>query len=94
MIKHQSLLKRRDISLTGAIILISQALTSFHSSHRLSKEMEAFKASFLQLKIDQEKFFVKKEELKTVVTKLDSVKKELTELNEQIKQAETSHANH
>ncbi len=66
-------IKRSEFGLAGAIIILAQALTNFHSSTGILQEVESLKASVHQLKVDQEKYLVKKDEFKQLVTKLDKV---------------------
>lgn len=81
-------LKRRDMGLASAIIVIAQVLSNFQSSQSLSKNVSddilKLRKEFDQARIEHEQFFVKKEELKKVVAKLDSMNSKLKVINKQI----------
>lgn len=70
------------MGLAGAIIVVSQIITqyfsSFHSTKNISVELE-------QIRLDQEKYFAKKDEVEKVSLKIDSLKKDLSEMNNKIK---------
>ncbi len=74
-------LRKRDMGLAGAIIVIAQAITQefyrFHSVNDISDELREIRA-------DQEKYFVKKSELKKFAQKIDDLKKEIARLNSKI----------
>lgn len=84
-----SALKRRDIGLAGAIITLAQVLSSLHSSRNLSFEIDQLKAEFHLSKREQEKYFVKKEELKKVVTKLGRIDEKLAKISQQMNSMNT-----
>lgn len=78
-------LNRRDMGLTGALIVIAQVISSFHSTSNLSRDIDEMRQEFVQVKSDTEKYFVKKEELGKVVVKLDKMNDQLVKIGKQIK---------
>lgn len=77
-------LKRRDVGLAGAIIILSQFLSGLQSSNKVSDEIIKFKDEYHQSQVDLEKFFVRKSELSKVVKKLDKMNDQLVQMNEKI----------
>lgn len=77
-------IKRRDMGIAGALIVISQFISSFQSSQSVSSEISKFKEDFNQLKVDREQYFVRKTDLAPVLTKLDSLNEQLVKLNEKV----------
>lgn len=78
-------LKRTDMGLTGAVIILCQVISSFQSSRNLSQEIDQLKSAFHEEKAEHEKYFVKKEELGEVSLKLDKMSKRLFVIQKQIK---------
>lgn len=76
--------KRRDIGIAGALIVLAQAITSSKSADSINLQIEELKKSFIAAKIEREQFFVRKEELKGVVTKLDKLEIEIAKIGERI----------
>lgn len=77
-------LKKRDMGIAGAIIVLSQVISNFQSSKSISEEFKDLKNQFIQLQLDQEKYFVKKSDMKKVVSQLDKMNEELSKINDQI----------
>jgi Ser-tRNA(Ala) deacylase AlaX len=75
-------LRRRHMGLAGAIIIISQVITQYFSSSHSNKNISE---ELLQMKINQEKYFVKKEELEQVSSKIDKMRKDLADMNDKIR---------
>lgn len=78
-------LRKSDMGLTGAIIILCQVISSLQTSRNLSSEFDELKFQFLNAKAEQEQYFVKKEELKKVSFKLDSMNDRLDIIQKQIK---------
>lgn len=85
MEQQQSPLRKRDMGLAGAIIVLAQVLSSFQTSRNLSNEMDQLKSEFQIVRFEQEKYFVKKKELKNVIVKLDSMKVQLAGIRQQLR---------
>lgn len=85
-------MKKKDMGIASAVIVLAQFLSTFQSSHNVSGEIRDLKRSIEHVKIEQEKYFVRKEELKTVVTKLDHLASELSRMNDQIKSMRKDYA--
>jgi hypothetical protein len=75
-------LRRRHMGLAGGIIIVSQIITQYFSSSHSTKNIYE---EVRQIRSDQEKFFVKKEELESVSHKLDRLRKDLSEMDDRIK---------
>ncbi len=78
-------IKRGEMGIAGAIIVISQVLSQFQITRNTGKEVDELKQEFRQVKIDQEKYFVKKEEMRLVVNKLEQMASELASMTREIK---------
>ncbi len=76
--------KKRDMGLAGAIIVISQLISNVQSSNKVSDEIIKFKDEYHQSQVDLEKFFVRKSELSKVVKKLDKMDDRLSQMNQKI----------
>lgn len=83
--RGSSQLKKRDMGLAGAVIVLAQVISNFQSTRNLSNEIDQLKTEFHQVRSDQEQYFVKKEELKVVTVKLDSMSGQLSKIRNQIK---------
>lgn len=70
-------LRRRHMGLAGAIIVVAQVITQFfsssHSNKNISEELQ-------QIRADQEKYFVRKDELQIVSNKIDKLGRDVTEI--------------
>jgi len=77
--------KRRDIGIAGALIILSQAITSSQSSNSITNQIDELRNQLIQLKVDREQYFVRKDELKKVINKLDKMQVDIATINEQIK---------
>jgi hypothetical protein len=73
-------IKRRDMGIAGAIIVLSQAVTSLQSSHSISGQVEELKTQLETSKIEREQYFVRKTELVTVVAKIDKLSDQVSDL--------------
>lgn len=76
-------IKRRDMGIAGAIIVLSQALTSLQSSHSISGQVEELKNQLQTSKMETEQYFVRKTELVTVVAKIDKLSDQVSDLKNQ-----------
>ncbi len=77
--------KRRDMGIAGILVVLSQILSSAQSQFSTSSEFKELRASFERLRNEQDQFFVRREEFKQVVSKLDKMSVDITEINDQIK---------
>ncbi len=86
MEKFRGIIRKTDMSLPGALlIVVSQLFSSFQSSDNISKEIEKFRNEFQQSIVDRETFFVRKTELSTIIGKIDQLNSKLIKMSEQIK---------
>ncbi len=77
--------RRRDMGLASVAVILSQVLSSFQSNRDLSKDIQQIRTEFHQIRDDQEKYFVRKEELRRVDEKLDLMNTQLAQIRVQIK---------
>lgn len=79
------MVRPKDFSLTGAILIVaSQLFSSFKSSENISQEIEKFRHEFQQSLIDRETYFVRKTELTSIGKKIDVLNSKMIKLTEQI----------
>ncbi len=79
------LANKKDMGLAGAILVLSQVLSSYQSTQKVTAELADLKGAFTLMRSDQEKYFVKKEELVVVVRKLDQLVVEMSRVRRNIK---------
>lgn len=77
-------LKKRDLGLAGIVVVICQTLTNYHSSGNVSDQVRELRLDLEDLRMHQEKHFVRKEEIKSLELKLDDLKSQVIKLNGQI----------
>jgi hypothetical protein len=78
-------LKKRDMGIASILIVVSQLASTFQTSKGISDDIRDLRAEIASVRKDHEKYFVKKEELGTVVVTLNRMTKELVRINQQIK---------
>ncbi len=80
------MVKPKDFSLPGAILIVaSQLFSGFQSSETISKEIAKFREEFQQSLVDRETFFVRKTELASISKKIDALNTKMLRMNEQLK---------
>lgn len=79
------LLKKREIGIASAMIVVSQAFTSFQGTHNVNEELRSLKDAFQQSQIASEKYLVKKTDVAKISDKLETMNDQLIRMNEQIK---------
>jgi hypothetical protein len=84
-----SSIKRRDIGIAGAAIMLAEALSNFQSSKNVSTEIVKFKEEFQQSRVDREQFFVRKTEIEALNLKLDKMSDQIAELSNQVTSLKT-----
>ncbi len=72
------------MGIAGAIIVLSQAVTSLQSSHSITDRIEQIKETIAVAKIEREQYFVRKTELATVMVKIDKMSENVSALKEQV----------
>lgn len=72
--------KKTDIGLAGALIILAQTLSSHRSTDQLSKEIQNLKDDIRALKVDQQEFFVRKPELELLEEKLNLANEQLSNI--------------
>jgi hypothetical protein len=82
--RKQIPIKRRDIGVAGAAIVVAEVLSNFQSSQNVASEIQKFKEEFQASKVEREQFFVRKAEVEKISTKLDQVSDQITQLNTQV----------
>lgn len=75
------LAKRRDIGITGALVVVIQALASYSSSNSISTQVESLREQVIQAKLEREEFFVRKTEMKSEMKYLSA---KMDKLSDQI----------
>ncbi len=80
-------LNKVEFGIAGAIVLLSQSLTSFYSSDKITREIASFKEQFNKSLVDREQFFVRKTDIAPFLSKLDEMKEQLVLLNEKMELA-------
>ena len=81
----ESGIKRRDLGLAGTLVVIIDALSSYQSSRFLSTDVNKLKDEVIQMRLDSEKYFVKKTEMSIVVNKLDTLNTQITQLDQTLR---------
>lgn len=71
-------LNRRDVGIAGALVILAQAITSSQSTSSINDQLEELRKSILMAKIEREQYFVRKEELRLVVQKIDKITEKLS----------------
>lgn len=77
-------IKRREVGIAGAVIVIAQFISTFQSSQSVTNEIAKLREEFQQLRIDREQYFSRKTDLIPILTKLDKMNEKLIELNEKL----------
>ena len=72
------------MGIASLVIMVSQLVSTFQTSKGLSDDIKHLREEIAQVKHEHAKYFVKKEELRTVVKKLDHMAGELVRINDQI----------
>lgn len=73
-------IKRRDMGIAGAIIILAQVLSSTQSAQNLSKEIAELKRDIEASNLEREQYFVRKTEIFSLTRKLDRVSDQVTSL--------------
>jgi chromosome segregation ATPase len=92
MDRSKVLLKRKDMGLASVIIVLTQIISTFNSSQKNATDFKELKASFDDLHNYREKFLVKKDDLKSLTTKLDRLHSQFVKLNKEIKSIKNDYA--
>jgi hypothetical protein len=74
-------IKRREMGLTGAIIVLAQVASTFQSNKDLSEEIKSIRNDFKAAEIRQDTTFVRKTEIESLRNQLD---KNLTKVNKSL----------
>jgi hypothetical protein len=85
-------LRKADMGWTGAIIILCQVISSFQASKSVSEELKDLKISILDIRVDQEKNFVRKEQAKTFEAKIEEIKEDVKDIKKQIKHLRSEYA--
>lgn len=64
-------LKKSELGVAGAIIVLSQLLTDYRSSSSMNKEFKNLETEFFEMQENQKKHFVTKEEFRMFVNRMD-----------------------
>ncbi len=72
--------KKRDLGITGLVVVLTQALSQFSSTDKLAKDIEDFKHEFKVSLLEREEYFVRKSDLQPLIIKLDQVSEKLSGL--------------
>lgn len=77
-------IKKRDLGIAGAIVVLAELLSNFQSSQNVATEIVKFREEFAASNLEREQFFVRKSELGNLSIKLDKANDQLTKLNDQV----------
>lgn len=77
-------LKKRDMGIAGALIVLTQVLTNFHSSETVTDRIEELQKEFRQSLVDREQYFVRKIEIRDLSSKIEKVNGELIQIKNQV----------
>ncbi len=77
-------IRRKDVGIAGAVIVLSQLLSSFQSSQTVTTQMGHLQEEFQQLKVDRELYFVRKADIVPLTEKLDKLNDKLISINENV----------
>ena len=77
-------IKRRDVGIAGALIVLAQLFSDFKASHNVSSEILKFREEFQSSKLEREQFFVRKSELDSLGHKLEKINDQLFQLSQQV----------
>jgi septal ring factor EnvC (AmiA/AmiB activator) len=75
---------RRHIGIASALIVLSQAITSFQSTDTISKQVREIQSDLAASKVEREEYFVRKTELAALLTKMDSLSSEVSRVKEKL----------
>lgn len=76
--------KRRDVGMTGLLIVASQLISTIHSWQGLSSQINELKTQLVALKSEREEFFVKKTEMAVAMKKIDQMASHVSALKDQV----------
>jgi uncharacterized protein YydD (DUF2326 family) len=77
-------IKRKDLGIAGAVVVIAEAITNFTSSRSISHEVIKIKDEIKDMKVEREQYFVRKTELSSVSKKLDKLNDQLIRVDDKI----------
>lgn len=80
---------KRGATVATVIVLLSQFITSLHTSDSLQVQMSRFREELAQSILERERFFVRKSDVADVMTKLDKMNSQLIKLNNQVNSLKT-----
>lgn len=66
-------LKRKDLGIAGAVIVLAEAASNFQSSRSVSTEVIKMHDELTIMKVERDAYFVKKTELANVMKKIDKM---------------------
>lgn len=73
--------KRKELGLAGAVLLISQLVGSYQASQNVSAELVNFRADLQKNTIEREQYFVRKTDVIPVIDKLDKLSDKLAAID-------------
>lgn len=85
MLSNPNAPKRKDLGIASAVLVLSQIVSVYNSSHNLSAQIDELKTSIDNVQSNQELYFVKKEEMKKVSYKLDAMNEQLIQIQRELR---------
>lgn len=85
MLSNPNTPKRKDLGIASAVLVLSQLISVYNSSHNLSAQIDELKTSIDNVQSSQELYFVKKEEMKKVSYKLDAMNEQLIQIQRELR---------
>lgn len=77
-------IKKRDMGIAGALIVIAQSVISFQSAQIISDDIQAIRQDLQDSNLAREQFFARKTEIAVISIKMDKMAEQLTRLKQQV----------
>jgi DNA repair exonuclease SbcCD ATPase subunit len=70
----------REIGLVGILTLLGQLGIGFHSNYNVSDEIKKLTSEIQEIRLEQEKYYVRKYQLRDISIKLDKIEERINSL--------------
>lgn len=84
--------KRGELGLAGSLIVLAQVLSSYQSTSSVSSDIQGLRSDIEDIRKDQGLYFVKKDDLRSVQSKISKINDQLTEIKKQIRALRSDYA--
>lgn len=84
--------RRQDMTIAGAVVIISQVLTNYQSTTTVATEIKELREAIQSIRTEQQNTFAKKEQVKAISSSMEDVKSDLQEIKKQIKMLSNQYA--